>query len=304
MKETLLRGILWMTRMYIRYIPTSFGKMSIWHKICLPYINWRQFDLIVRTRAGHLIHCNTKDVIQAKIAFFGEWEPNLTAFLQSRLKPGDVFIDIGANIGYFSILAADLVGPDGEVLAVEASPSIYQRLMDNVLLNKTKNLRAVNIAASDTEGVLTIYAAGSENIGATTTLAERGYRAEGEVRCAPLTSIATTEELRRARIIKIDIEGAEAPVLENILKNINLFRRDMEIIAEISPDGYATLGRSVQVLLDEIAVLGLFPYMLPNDYRVAAYIEKGAAPAKPVRLNELPSQQFDLVISRQTADIL
>lgn len=74
--------------------------------------------------------------------------------MAERLKPGDVFVDVGANIGYFSLLASKLVGPGGRVVAIEASPEVFDLLRRNLELNKAHNVRAVNVAISDREGSL------------------------------------------------------------------------------------------------------------------------------------------------------
>jgi len=99
-----------LSRFYLRYIPIYQGKETLWKKLCRPYINWRGMKSVSKTRSGFKIYCDLQDIIQEKIVYFDEWEPNLTAFLNRRLKSGDVFIDIGANIGYYSLLAERLVG--------------------------------------------------------------------------------------------------------------------------------------------------------------------------------------------------
>jgi len=302
MKDLAIRAGLTLSRLYMRRTPLRLGKEALWRNVCLPYINWREIEMVSTTRSGFRLRCNTEDQIQAKIIYFGEWEPALTAFLRRRLVPGDGFIDVGANIGYFSLLAAGLVGPQGSVLAIEASPAIHRRLLGNLALNRAEGVRAVNLAVADRDGVVTIYAAGRDNIGATTTLAGRGFLPEGEVACAPLARIATPEELRRARVIKIDVEGAEAPILQDLARNVALLRPDVEIVSEISAEGCAAIGRSWQSLLAEFGALGFRAYELPNEYHVRAYISRAAPP--PVRLDRLPARQFDMVMSRQGGDTL
>ncbi|MDA5193333.1 FkbM family methyltransferase [Govanella unica] len=253
--------------------------------------------------------CYTQDFIQSHIIYFGEWEPNLTAFLKRRLKPGDTFIDIGANIGYFSLLAAKLVQEQGKVLAIDASPSIFDLLVGNLQLNRIETVRSVHAAVTDYEGTITLYKAGKENIGASTTVVERshqtkrGFHVEAEVPCAPLTSIATPEELSNAKLIKIDVEGAEAPILKDILKNIDRFHPEVEIIAEISQVGNVGLDSDWESLFDDFAAAGFEAYDLLNDYSLAPYID-GDAISRPEKIKQLPTKQFDVVFSRRSADML
>ena len=86
------------------------------------------------TRFGGVMQGNTQDLIQRYLYWFGVWEPQLTCWIKSRLPPRRVFVDVGANIGYYSLLAASLVGDDGQVVAIEASPSIYRLLCNNLEL--------------------------------------------------------------------------------------------------------------------------------------------------------------------------
>jgi FkbM family methyltransferase len=94
------------------------------------------------------------------------FEPNLTYFISSVLKPGDVFIDVGANIGYFTMLAAKCVGASGKVYAIEASPSTYDLLIANLRLNEVKNVEAINMAVTDKECHVRIQSNDTRNIGA------------------------------------------------------------------------------------------------------------------------------------------
>src|SRR4051794_26991463 len=92
-------------RAWIRYAPSSFGKRWLWARC------WRHYAFRSRTIFGAKITGDTADLIQRYIYFFGVWEPDITAWLRSALKPGDCFVDVGANIGYYTLLASQVVGP-------------------------------------------------------------------------------------------------------------------------------------------------------------------------------------------------
>lgn len=72
-------------------------------------------------------------------------------FLKRNLKPGDIFLDIGAHIGFYSLIASQLVGGKGKVLAIEADYYIYQKLLYNIQLNSLNNIIALNYGVSDRE---------------------------------------------------------------------------------------------------------------------------------------------------------
>src|SRR5205807_1864276 len=113
--------------------------------------------------------------------------------------------------GYFTLLASKLVGDSGAVVAIEPSPRIFGLLRRNVALNHAANVHAVNAAVSNLKGVVKLFRASDENIGQT-GIFEEPYGTKMEVECEvdamPLGDIHP-EKMRNARLIKIDVQGAE-----------------------------------------------------------------------------------------------
>jgi hypothetical protein len=140
------------------------------------------------TYFGARIHCNLKDFIQFHIFHFGVWEPDVSSVVEQNLTPGDVFVDIGANIGYDTLLGSLRVGATGKVVAIEASPRTFALLQRNLEINKTSsNVRAVNLAVSEHPGKLSLFEVFEHNIGAATTVASRGGTFLASVDAQPLT---------------------------------------------------------------------------------------------------------------------
>jgi FkbM family methyltransferase len=161
---------------------------------------------------------DSKDLIPAVIDLLGIIEENLSYWFVEQLRPGDVFIDVGAHIGYFSLLASGKVGEFGAVVSIEPSPTTFKSLEKNISLNPAlRNVRAVNLAASDKERVVRIYRGPETSTGLTSMNDRRGNVFEAEVNSAPLPRILTSSEFQRMRIIKIDVEGAEFQVVEGLL---------------------------------------------------------------------------------------
>ena len=106
---------------------------------------------------------------------FGVWEPNISNAIENLLIPGDVFVDVGANIGYDTLLASTLVGSSGTVVSIEALPSTFENLSKNVACNSAKNVRIVNAAVAEKSGPVTIYSAPKANIGASTIVKGREF---------------------------------------------------------------------------------------------------------------------------------
>ena len=92
-----------------------------------------------------------------KIYVQREYDPVETSYLMQVLKPGMLFLDIGANIGYFTLLAASAVGPEGRVIAVEPEPKNYRVLTKNLALNGIKNALPRNVALGSSCGSAALY---------------------------------------------------------------------------------------------------------------------------------------------------
>src|SRR5207247_10608255 len=119
--------------------------------------------------------------------------------------------DVGANIGYFTLLASKLVGDSGAVVAIEAFPATFDALQRNLARNRARNVRAVNAAASDCNSVVRLFRGPATHIGLTKILVEEGIRRglefECEVTVAPFTIVLRSGELQLARLLKIEVVG-------------------------------------------------------------------------------------------------
>ena len=105
---------------------------------------------------GLRFECDVRIAASREAYFIGRYEPQETCVARSILRPGDVFVDVGANCGYFTLLAAGLVGPSGRVVAVEAHPEIYETLRRSLGLNHLPYVTAGNVAVADGPGTLSM----------------------------------------------------------------------------------------------------------------------------------------------------
>lgn len=241
-------------------------------------------------------------MIQVYLYFFGLWEPDLSAFVASRMvgQQDRVFVDIGANIGYFSLLAAR-AAPSSQIVSVEPFPTIYQKLAANVALNRCLNVRTLQVAVSDHRGHLDLYFAGPGNEGATTSRINRHNVPATTVPCATLPDILSEAELSRVRMIKIDVEGAEHAVVSGLLGVLKQLPMDAEFVIELSPE----LSRpgAADEIVQLFAEHGYHAYSIRNDYDPNAYLAP-SDPARPTRFAGTVAQQTDMVFSRLVADHL
>lgn len=247
------------------------------------------------TRFGARIHCDPVDLIQRIILHFGVWEPDVSKVITDRLAPGDVFVDIGANIGYDALLASSRVGVRGIVVAIEASPRTFTLLKRNLAVNAfASNVRAVNLAVSDRPGTLDLYEINSQNIGAATTLASRGGLHMASVESQPLEQILTGEEIARVRLIKMDVEGAEPPILSQLLERLADYPATMEIVVEATPEDDRA---SWQDVFERMQAAGFSAWAIDNGYELEWYL-RWRRPGALKRVETVPVRQQDLLFRR------
>lgn len=278
----------------LQNVPTFRLKRLIWS-----LSRRRKFNFVTRTHRGWVVRGNTTDWIQRTLFYFGVWEPNLSRWLEQRLAAGDVFIDVGANVGYFTLLAADCVGESGRVVAIEPMPEIYELLAHHVAVNALRNVRAINEAAlgPGKVGTVTLYRGEEENLGSTSLLQRCPHSGTARVTGRPLAAMLTDEECRRARIIKIDVEGAEADAILGLELESGRFRDDLELIVEISFDTPSAQAQR-EKLSKYLADLRFNAYLLPEIVTFRESIHKYAQRLVPVRVRgELPKSN-NFIFSR------
>ncbi|MDA3656856.1 FkbM family methyltransferase [Mycobacterium xenopi] len=272
---------------------------------------WRPLTVDGISDDGIRLRCQLPEVLQMYVYLFGAWEPDLEAFMRRRLRPGDTFIDVGANIGYLSALASQLVGPHGAVVAIEPAPFAGAALQETAALNGLTNIRLVAAAVSDRDGQLPLFVGSAYDSGLTTTVARLGrhfrFREQERVRAAMLGSLVTREELASARLIKIDVEGAEDRVLAGLLVSLDILAPEAELVVEVMPRWWSDPQLRPIDVLQPFLERGFHVYQLPCNYWPWRYLWPRSVGA-PQRLRDLAALdrrgRLDLVLSRFDADTL
>ena len=156
---------------------------------------------------------NPSEYIQESLVKTGEFEPGVTRLITSILKPGDSFFDVGANIGYLSLVAASRTT---FIHAFEPVPRLAMRVRENAALNQLQSvIRVVEAALSDRRGVATLYVADRVDDGSHSLIAGVEARAIQQIEVQTLTLDEYLDEVGclAPTLIKIDVEGCEALVL-------------------------------------------------------------------------------------------
>jgi FkbM family methyltransferase len=144
-------------------------------------------------------------------------EGDVHDFILNKLKPGDIFVDVGANVGYYSIRASKLVGAKGKVFAVEPVPQTVTVLKFNIKLNGVRNVTVIDKAGWHTRAKLKLKVAKGP-VGSSSFC--RSANLVVDVDAIPLDEIFNTRNLLEIKLIKIDVEGAEYEVLKGLTKTL------------------------------------------------------------------------------------
>ena len=170
------------------------------------------------------------------VYLFGELlEPELF-HLQDLLRPGDVFFDVGANVGVFTIKAAREVGAEGTVVAIEPSVETAHQLQENVRLNGFKNVRVRVLAAGSITSTDTFYLNCAKPN--SYSLLRVGDPESVSVLKVSLDDLCRWEQIDRLDYIKIDAEGAEAEVLAGAAESIRTYRPVIQVETTICPSAF------------------------------------------------------------------
>lgn len=214
---------------------------------------------LVKTPMGPYIHVNYWDIVERDCAI-GSWERRYMDFFCSKIKEGDVVVDIGAYIGIFSLLASERAS---FVYSFEPVPRNYERLIRNIKANKAENIKAYNLGLSDRNEILSISVP-TENPAESTlcqsnwTEISEGIKMQKDIvkaKLIPFDQFYKDEGLNKVNVVKIDVDGAELKVLKG-MRNTLMDSDDVELFLEVIPPLIDQLGGSVIELVELLIECG------------------------------------------------
>lgn len=167
-------------------------------------------------------HCDPRDSVSREVCYTGYYEPQETQLASRLLRTGDVFVDVGANWGYFTLAASHWVGPSGRVVAFEPEPRLFDLLTTNVRLNRLDQVQPHRRAVADRPGTLrfTAFSTESDNWGQSRSVASDAP-ADFDTEAVVLDDALDRAGIERVQLTKIDVEGGETAVLAGMRRGLS-----------------------------------------------------------------------------------
>lgn len=195
---------------------------------------WLKQKIVKRNTHGFEIYLNLNDSgsISPNIAIAGTYEPHITRLFRKLVRPGMVVIDVGANIGWYTLMAANLTAGSGLVISLEPDPTTFSLLVKSVHENSFSNVKPIEKCASDSIGHATLFLSEDENKGANSIVRQIGKNRKN-VPAITIDKLLDDLQISGVGLIKIDAEGAEPLVLEGLSEHLP---RTRSIILEWNND--------------------------------------------------------------------
>jgi len=202
----------------------------------------------------------------------GTYERETQLLLMRVLGDGNTFLDIGAHIGYFTLLASAAVGNSGKVIAVEPIDENYKQLENHININALENIETIQVVVGSVDGKTQIYFNADNDGGHAlwdpgkhpANQLTRDHPRADTVQSVTLGTLLERYGVDRARLIKIDTEGAEILIL-GAARSVFIEKRVDFVIMEVNVSGLGLLGSSIDDLFSLVNELGYDVYLPHPD---------------------------------------
>ncbi|MDB9308639.1 FkbM family methyltransferase [Aphanizomenon sp. CS-733/32] len=223
-------------------------KAGFLHLIC-PKVGEKTIDFY-----GYELSLDLSDYIQ-RSAYLNVFEPYESNLIKNYLKTGMTFIDVGANIGYFTLMAAALVGSEGKVIAFEPSSYAYNRLKNTVNRNNISQVSLVQAGLSDSESTIQLYIPDNQWGNHSPTMIKNNSGQPINVPVFRLDEYLKSNNIAYVDLMKIDVEGFEPNVIEGAREAIES-KKIHSILIEFNKYWLECNGSSVASLYQKLLELG------------------------------------------------
>ena len=217
---------------------------------------------------GKTFHMDLRDeAVSSTIFADGIWEPEETEFLEKILRPGMVFIDIGAHIGYYTVIAAGFVGSTGKVFAFEPDPGNFALLQKNVAENHCQNvLIGQKAIVASTQRVFLYRSEGNHGDHRTYDPHDEVVRQPRTRRHAVAVEALSLDDYLASHptgvdVVKMDIQGSEYDAFMGMRRTLQQ-NYDVTILTEFWPTGMKQAGVMPTLFLEKVRASGFRIYRL------------------------------------------
>lgn len=221
----------------------------------------------ITTVDGITMYLNSSDGIVSYVLFMNKvWEPFETFLVKSFLKSNSIFVDIGAHVGYYSLIASS-IAKNGKVFSFEPEIENYNILEKNVRVNNFSNIQLYNHAVSDKNKVVNLYLSKTYNTGDNRLFDDDFDGMSGKHKSVKVKSVSLDNFLNnhlKADIIKMDIQGSEMLALKGMRK---LLRRTEKLVVftEFWPRGILATRESPEEFLNILSEEGFMIYEIDEE---------------------------------------
>jgi FkbM family methyltransferase len=206
--------------------------------------------------------------IQQQIYFLGCFDPVGIRFIKNQLYEGEIFVDIGANVGLYSLVASRLVGKSGKVIAFEPASKSFLRLLKNISLNGITNIIPERLAVIDKSTRADLYISGSQNMGMSSIYHHDSETGISEkVEAISLDDYIEKKGISRISLIKIDIEGSEFLALKGMQKVLTIIRP--KILVELKEETLKNSGYTEKDVISFLEKAGYSRFIIEEKGNIS-----------------------------------
>jgi FkbM family methyltransferase len=243
-----------------------------------------------------LMRLNLQNWSDRRAYFSGRYyQPDISRLLETLLRPGDQYVDVGANIGLTALLARSRIGATGKGVAFEPNPRAFARLKENFAMNGVTNFELVPSAVADCESVQLLFVPRDEML-LGTFVPEKAEGTRVEVRTEPADRYVEAFDPARPTLIKIDVEGYEVQVLRGLQSLLS--RPNVIVVTEIADGKLRRAGYSREALHDLLSGFGFVAHTI--DVRAGRWRKALELTAIP---GPLDCKEYDSLFARPGSSV-
>jgi FkbM family methyltransferase len=220
---------------------------------------FRNFEILGHYDQNIKVKLFLDDWVQQQIWFLGYYEYEQTLFFIRHLKKTDVFYDIGANIGYYTLLAAKRL-TEGKVYAFEPDDKNRKQLLENIEMNGFKNVVVIDkIVSNRSEKNIKFYTSDNNNRGMSSVFAQDNFSGKIEIK-ESITIDFFTSLNTFPTIVKIDTEGSESQIIEGMISVLD--QQITTLYMELNSETLGFKNLTITDLINKMRQLNYFPFQI------------------------------------------